>query len=129
MAVDFSISGYESLFKKALRDGINIFCGAGFSVEAEDGNEKKLPTGIGLLRELQEEFPAIEKYTKLPRACTKLIQTDKTAFYSYLEKRFSVRKFSEKYLSLLNVNIRNIYTTNIDDLFLRSIKSPIKLSI
>lgn len=126
MAVDFSISGYESLFKKALRDGINIFCGAGFSVEAEDGNEKKLPTGIGLLRELQEEFPAIEKYTKLPRACTKLIQTDKTAFYSYLEKRFSVRKFSEKYLSLLNVNIRNIYTTNIDDLFFEIYKKSDK---
>ncbi len=49
MAIDFNNFGYENLFREALRDGINLFCGAGFSVEAEDKDGKKLPTGFELL--------------------------------------------------------------------------------
>ena len=34
MPLDFSQDGYENLFKDALAHGINLFCGAGFSVKA-----------------------------------------------------------------------------------------------
>ena len=117
MALDFSHGGYESLFKNALKREINLFCGAGFSVEAEDVTGKKLPIGVGLLGELKDLFPDIKTYNNLPRACTKITQTDRSSFYSYLNNRFHVKTFSTLYYSLLDLNIRNIYTTNIDDLF------------
>lgn len=117
MALDFSIGGYENLFRQALANGINIFCGAGFSVEAKDKNGNALPVGEGLLGELKIEFSSIDSYTKLSRACTKLKQTDKQSFYTFLKNRFTVNDFSELYYSLLNINLKNIYTTNIDDLF------------
>lgn len=43
--LDFSIGGYENLFRQALANGINLFCGTGFSVEAKDKNGNNLPTG------------------------------------------------------------------------------------
>ncbi len=108
---------YEDMFKKALRNGIMLFCGAGFSVESEDANGKKLPTGDGLLEELKQRFSSIQSYTNLPRACTKLERTEKEEFYSFLENRFQVKNFNPLYNELLKVNVKGIYTTNIDDLF------------
>lgn len=61
MALDFSHNGYEGLFRDALRKGINLFCGAGFSVEASDYSDKKLPIGVALLNELKEVFPIISQ--------------------------------------------------------------------
>lgn len=127
MSLYFGDSGYENLFKQALNSGINLFCGAGFSIEAEDAAGKKLPVGDQLLTELKERFPTVASYTKLPRACTKLIQTDKASFYSFLNRRFSVKNFSPLYTKLLKINIRNIYTTNIDDLFFEIYKDTEKL--
>ena len=115
--LDFSIDGYENLFRQALANGINLFCGAGFSVEAKDKRGNNLPVGEELLKELKDEFPSIVSYSKLSRACTKLKQTDKQSFYNFLNNRFTVSDFSESYCSLLKINIKNIYTTNIDDLF------------
>ena len=109
MALDFSTNGYENLFRQALANGINLFCGAGFSVEAMDRKGQALPIGAALLKELQEEFPAIKPYKKLPRACTKLLQTDKGSFYTFLETRFAVDTFSDLYKALLDINIKNIY--------------------
>ena len=43
MKLDFSHDGYENLFRNALEQGINLFCGAGFSVEASDCMGSKLP--------------------------------------------------------------------------------------
>lgn len=119
MALDFSYNGFEGLFRDALRKGINLFCGAGFSVEASDLSDNKLPVGEKLLDELKEEFPAISHYTNLPRACTKLKKTDKEHFCAFLDKRFRVKQYNILYSSLTRINIRNIYTTNIDDLFFR----------
>ena len=36
---------YEESFKKALGSGINLFCGAGFSVGAKNFNGDYLPLG------------------------------------------------------------------------------------
>lgn len=119
MALDFSHCGFENLFRDALAQGINLFCGAGFSVEASDGSGKKLPIGPDLLTELKEIFPTVQAYSSLPRACTKIIKTDKQSFYSFLERRFTVKHCNASYLSLLKIKIKNIYTTNIDDLFFK----------
>lgn len=119
MSLDFSKNGYENLFKQALQNGISLFCGAGFSVAASDRNGQELPTGPALLKELKERFPYIRSYKNLPRACTKLLHTDKGSFYAFLESRFAVEKFSDLYNALLGISIKNVYTTNIDDLFFR----------
>ena len=42
----------ENLFCAAIQEGISLFCGAGFSVEAKDRKGRNLPVGIGLLDEL-----------------------------------------------------------------------------
>ena len=62
----------KSLFLKALRDGINLFCGAGFSVLAKDKTNKDIPLGNTMLDELKKMFLQINTYTKLSYACTKI---------------------------------------------------------
>lgn len=126
MALDFGKNGYENLFKQALVNGINLFCGAGFSVGAKDKSGNFLPVGDALLEELKKEFSSVQSYTKLPRACTKLIQTDKGSFYSFLKKRFEVDSYLETYSALMNINIKNVYTTNIDDLFYKLVENSDK---
>lgn len=119
MSLDFSRDGYEELFKNALRQGINLFCGAGFSVESTDYDDLKLPVGAKLLDELKIKFPSISSYSNLPRACTKLTRSDKQSFYSFLNNRFCVKDFAPEYTSLTKIRIKSIYTTNIDDLFFK----------
>jgi|GEM_PF-847455 len=127
MALDFSENGYEGLFQQALREGINLFCGAGFSLEATDITGTKLPTGEALLKELKEQFSSIKNFSNLPRACTKLTQTEKAKFYSFLKRRFVVKDFSELYHGIYNIKLNNIYTTNIDDLFFCLFENPEKV--
>ena len=119
MPLDFSQGGYENLFRDALSQGINLFCGAGFSVEATDHKGSKLPVGAGLLTELKNIFPAVKVYSNLPHACTKITKTEKQTFYAFLKERFSVKDFNSAYMSLAEIKIKNIYTTNIDDLFFK----------
>ena len=113
----------ENMFRQALQQGIAIFCGAGFSVEAKDINKDNLPVGKELLTELKQEFPTINAYKNLPRACTKLENTDKKTFYNYLKKRFCVDEYHALYDELLKIKINSIYTTNIDDLFYKIYES------
>lgn len=110
---------YQNLFNAALKNGISLFCGAGFSVEATDTKGLKLPIGNNLLKELKERFASISEYSNLPRACTKLEKSEKSEFYSFLKNRFSVSNFNQLYSELLHINLKNIYTTNIDDIFFK----------
>lgn len=106
----------EDRFLNRLTSGLNIFTGAGFSVEAQNIEGKNFPIGQGLLEELKEKFPQIKKFPELSKASTVLEATCKEEFYDFLSKRFKVGNYSEEYNVLLDVNIENIYTTNIDDL-------------
>ncbi len=107
----------EDLFFEKIQSGINFFCGAGFSVEAHDKGGKKLPVGDKLLLELKEEFSCIKNYSNLAKAATKLKSTDSSSFEQFLTNRFSVEGFNNLYLELCNLNIKKIYTTNIDNLW------------
>lgn len=109
----------EDLFSVAVQEGLSLFCGAGFSVEAEDRNGEKLPIGMQLLGALKKNFSRIESYSSLPKACTTLKKSDKNSFYNFLEERFTVEKFDPDYSIITKIKIRNIYTTNIDDLFFK----------
>jgi hypothetical protein len=116
MSSSFKRFDSQNLFNQALVNGIDLFCGAGFSVEAKSIGGEYLPVGNAMLNELKTLFPSIEAYTKLPRACTKLQNTNKKDFNAYLNSRFTVSEFSDSYYSIRRVNIKNIFTTNIDNL-------------
>lgn len=101
--------------QQSLFSGINIFAGAGFSVLAKDKHKRYLPTGVGLVKELQEKFKCTT--SDLVRLSTILEKTRKDEFYRFLHERFTVEEFAPAYQVLNRIKIRNIYTTNIDDLF------------
>ena len=46
----------QNTFEQALRSGINLFLGSGFSILAKDKNGNKLPCGGDLLNELKSRF-------------------------------------------------------------------------
>lgn len=106
----------EERFVSRLVSGFNIFTGSGFSVEAQSIEGKGFPIGQGLLEEIKEAFPQIKKFPELSKASTVLEATCKEEFYDFLSKRFKVGNYSEEYNVLLDINIENIYTTNIDNL-------------
>lgn len=104
----------ESTFKRYLQDKINLFLGAGFSIISKDNNKDDLPLGDKLAEELSRKFE-LEK-TDLYKISTILEMTRKVEFYQYLTERFRVVSNYEKYKVLDRLNIKKIFTTNIDDL-------------
>lgn len=98
-----------------MKSGINMFVGAGFSLYARDENGKSLPKGTDLLKELKDEF-GDNGLTDLSMFCTVMEKTNKTALHDFLTHRFTVKNFDNCYYNLNLINIRNIYTTNIDNL-------------
>ena len=98
----------------AMHSGINLFVGAGFSVYAKDKNETNLPTGNKLIEELHTIFGSGQK--DLARYCSVMEKKNKTALIDYLTKRFRVSSYDKCYLNLNLINLKGVYTTNIDDL-------------
>jgi len=111
---------HENSFQKILGDGFNLFVGAGFSTLAKDKTGKNLPIGRQLKEELIQEFRK-EQYAglDLPKLAKILESTQREAFQSFLCKRFFVDKFDSKYNVLEQVNIKAIFSTNIDNLINR----------
>lgn len=103
-------------FINQLAEGMNLFTGSGFSVLAKDKDNNNFPTGLKLLDELKTKFPRIGKYPDLAKASTILESTFKEEFYEFLIERFSVDSYSDLYNVLPLLNIKEIFTTNIDDL-------------
>jgi hypothetical protein len=106
----------EHLFRHALADGINFFLGAGFSVSAESLG-KTLPVGDGLRTELLDHFqrPKPSALT-LPQLCQIISSTKRSALNEFFKTRFTVEKFAPEYSNIERVNLKAIFTTNIDDL-------------
>ncbi|WP_419810603.1 SIR2 family protein [Bacterioplanoides sp.] len=105
----------KATFEACLKKGVNFFLGAGFSVLAESkaGN---LPVGGGLLDELRAKFPGNSKAFDLARLCAVIATKDKQGLDSFLRERFKVASIDDAYYSIFNVSVRNIFTTNVDDL-------------
>lgn len=99
---------------QAMKNGLNLFIGAGFSLYAKDMSGKCLPKGTDLLKELHQYVgPGLND---LPKYCSVMERKKKTELYSYLTQRFKVATFEDFYLNLNYINLKSIYTTNIDDL-------------
>lgn len=107
-------------FENELKKGISLFLGAGFSVLSKDKTGKNLPCGEKLLGEIKRLFPKIEAFNDLSKTSTVLEKSmEKDKYKAYLTQRFQVNEYSELYNNLLKINIKNIYSTNIDDLIFR----------
>lgn len=116
---------YEESFKNALISGINIFCGAGFSVGAKNINNEYLPLGNKLLEKLKDNFNnlGISIYSDLTKACTKIEKNDRSSFRKFIEQTYTVKEIDVStgynYQILLEMPIKKIFTTNVDDLWFK----------
>lgn len=104
-------------FLQAVRTGINLFAGAGWShlANSELGS---LPVGDQLAVELRSKFSVDPNASlDLAQLSTVIAARDSQALQEYLRGRFTVSNFHPKYRALERMQIRSIFTTNIDDLF------------
>ena len=107
----------ENTFDKALKAGISLFLGSGFSVLSKDKSGNNLPCGNNLLQELKAIFPQISAFNDLSKVSTVLEKSmDRDKFKYFLTNRFKVNEYNDLYENLTRINIKNIFTTNIDDL-------------
>lgn len=94
-----------------------MFLGSGFSVLAKDSQGRFLPTGPQLLSELVTTFSVPNESTfALPQICTIIESTRKSELREYLKDRFFVSDFDDRYAVLPKMEIKTIFTTNIDNL-------------
>ena len=112
----------QNSLEHAFHQGINLFIGAGFSILAKDKTGKALPLGNKLADELAEYFGK-PKYYQLPQLCSILTSTVEGPFYDYLTNRFTVEYVDPLYYNLQNINIKSVYTTNIDNLIFEIYKN------
>lgn len=110
----------ENTFRECLKKGVNFFFGSGFSVLAEgifEGNPKAMPVGDGLRKEILKAFKRDENsQMTLAQLCQVISRTQRDALNGFFRERFAVTNFDKKYFNLERVNIKAIFTTNIDDL-------------
>jgi tetratricopeptide (TPR) repeat protein len=107
----------QASFEVALRNGIHLMLGSGFSVLAKDKEGKLLPVGALLAKELRAEFGVdAEAGLALPQLYTILSARDREAADAFLRRRFTIGSFDKRYTAISRLNIPMIFTTNIDDL-------------
>lgn len=107
----------KNTFDRALKSGISLFLGSGFSVLSKDKQGDSLPCGNGLLDNLKEKFPKISAFNDLSKVSTVLEKSmDRDEFKEYLTNRFTVAEYDKVYDNITQINLKNIFSTNIDDL-------------
>lgn len=107
----------EYSLQTAFKEGINLFVGAGFSIYAKDGKNRKLPLGQELAKELAIKFNKTQY--DLVRISTLLEKTVRSEFYAYLIQRFSVKEFDLSYNALNKINIKTSILLILIILYLR----------
>lgn len=108
-------------FTQVLNTGYNLFVGAGFSILAQNADNDYLPLGNQLADKIRLQFPELSNNSlSLSKLCTILSSTHKKQLDDLLINTFTIPDnhiLDEVYYNLLQTRIKNIYTTNIDNLF------------
>jgi len=106
---------FKETLEKELREGINLFLGAGFSIHAKNFSNLNLPVASYLSEELITHFncPDIKDLSKI---CTIIDSYNSEGLRTYLINRFNVSSYESFYSNLLSINAPRIFTTNIDNL-------------
>ncbi|MDQ0317342.1 P-loop NTPase [Amorphus orientalis] len=107
----------ESSFRATLGRGFNLFLGSAFSILARDNNKEQLPTGLALTKELCIKFsrPDLQEHD-LPLVSQIIKSKNRTEFNEYLLNRFKIGEYDPRYESITTLEVKRIFTTNIDDL-------------
>jgi hypothetical protein len=110
----------QNLLIKALEGGCNLFLGAGFPIYSKNEDGLHLPLGDALKNELVTGFNRSDLASlDLPKLSSVLKSTAGEEFTRFLIRRFTVSSFSDDYKALTNIEVDNIFTTNIDDLIFK----------
>lgn len=102
----------EHSLKEAFRSGVNLFVGAGFSIDAKNKKGDKLPLGKNLALELCEKFGK-KASDNLPKISTLLEKTNRANFYKFLVEKFTVAEFPKYYYAINKLNLTGVYTTTL----------------
>lgn len=123
----------EPLFKELVRKhGFNVYLGAGFSVYAKNDEGESLPLGNRINDKLIKLFQLDKtRGFNLSKTCQKIKKDSEGLLEKILKDTYRVCDFDNIYLELTKMPIKNIVTTNIDDLVERiygSRESKIRIS-
>ena len=113
---------HQHTFETYIKSGINLFLGSGFSTEAKSTIQNKLktlPVGSELENELKIHFNKPTSKHNLSELCQVLSNTKKNELNQYLSERFTITEYSDLYKNLFKINVKSIFTTNIDDLIFK----------
>lgn len=108
----------QKLFENYIQTyGLNLFLGAGFSVMAKNKNNECLPLGNDINKKLIDFFELDKNRTfSLSQTCQKIKKNSSDALKIFLRDNYIVTEYDELYNVLSDLPIKNIITTNIDDL-------------
>ena len=108
----------EALFKELVaKHGINLYLGAGFSVYARNDDGESLPLGNRINDKLIELFELDKtRGFNLSKTCQKIKKDSEDLLEKVLKDTYSVCDYDNIYLELTKMPIKNIVSTNIDDL-------------
>ncbi len=114
----FEFDSFERFQEVVKQYGLNLFLGAGFSVEAENIKKEKLKLGCEISEALCHTFSLKEQFkTKgLQFISGHLKKTRKGEFQDYLRSQYKVRNYDKLYDCIPQLPLKNIFTINIDDL-------------
>lgn len=109
---------YMQVLKKDLVNNINIFTGAGFSIEAQNKKGEQFPLGAELKARILKRFKKvpITDTMELPMMTMMVSSLYPDELRNFLTETFRVHKFDEKYVNLRRLKLKYFFTTNIDDL-------------
>lgn len=106
----------ENIFLQKLRNGINLFLGAGFSLLPSPSG-KELPKTSELLNEICEKFSINKSYSNdIEKVASVLKRNNSADFQIYLREKYRVDDYNLLYDAINMMSISNIITTNIDNL-------------
>ncbi len=107
----------KELLLSSFEMGISLFLGAGFSIDAKSTDDY-IPTGIQLRNELLSAFnkPDLSNLS-LDRLARIIENENPDDFENFIRKRLCVSNVNNaNYYSIQKLNLKYIYTTNLDNL-------------
>lgn len=108
----------QKLFENYINEyGLNLFLGAGFSVMATNKYGETLPLGKEINERLIDYFELDKnRGFSLSQTCQKIRNSKSDALDMFLKDVYNVEKYNPLYGALTRVPVKNIITTNIDNL-------------
>lgn len=104
----------QSLFLEKLKQGINLFTGAGFSTLTSPSGYK-LPTGKELCLEIIDKFGLTD--VSADRGLDYVSEfCPEQEYQNFLRSRFTVNDYNPLYNVINKINIKTLVTTNIDNI-------------